>query len=146
MLMRFNAKAHDRVRCFIVDATLHVPIKTLVIDGNCRVEDRHNKNEIEIVVEASSKTKNSKKIFMLRPQRDALVNGSGSKQTYRYTKNVITLLQLRYQTHFLNKQLLLTAPAHCSCSLLFLTALALALAPVLTATATCLQTYPYKVW
>ncbi|GJX82910.1 hypothetical protein Tco_0332391, partial [Tanacetum coccineum] len=61
----------DRVVVFAYE----VPIKTLVIDGNCRVEDRH--------AEASSKTKNSKKVFMLCPQRDALVCGSGSKQTYR---------------------------------------------------------------
>ncbi|GJR61073.1 structural maintenance of chromosomes flexible hinge domain-containing protein GMI1 [Tanacetum coccineum] len=38
--------------------------------------------------EVSSKTKKSKKVFMLRLQRDALVRGSGSKQTWRTSGSV----------------------------------------------------------
>lgn len=38
--------------------------------------------------EVSSKTKNSKKVLMLRLQRDALVRGSGSKQTWRTSISV----------------------------------------------------------
>ncbi|GJX48145.1 aspartate--tRNA ligase 2, cytoplasmic-like protein [Tanacetum coccineum] len=42
--------------------------------------------------EVSPKTKNSKKVFMLRPQRDALVRYSASKQTWRM-KNALEWLR-----------------------------------------------------
>ncbi|KVI04651.1 Histidine kinase-like ATPase, ATP-binding domain-containing protein [Cynara cardunculus var. scolymus] len=42
--------------------------------------------------EVSSKTKNCKKVYILRLERDALVGGSGSKRTWRVTKFLVALL------------------------------------------------------